>query len=170
MVDRERAVFNIHIKGSIDAVWAEIVRTDGLNQAFFNMRMEVDRFAPGGKLRMRTADGKYTGVVGEILEYDPPRRFVHTFRFTNFDDPPCRMIYELREAAGGGVDFTLIAEDIPVGTKTAKQLGSGGKMIIKTLKAIVERGRPPIGTRMIYTLMKLMTPLTPKRCRSEHWP
>lgn len=164
-----RAVFKVHINGRIEDVWREITRTEGLNAAFFNMKMDVDRFAPGGKLRMRTADGKYTGVVGEIVECDPPRRLVHTFKFTQYDDPPCRMVYDLVETHEG-VDFTLTAEDIPVGTKTAGQLGGGGKMIVKTLKDIVERGRPSFGTRFLYGVIKLTTPLTPKRCLSENWP
>lgn len=168
MTEREQAVFKMHIRGSMEAVWAEITRTEGLNAAFFNMKMVVDRFEPGGKLRMTTPDGKYTGVIGEILEVDPPRRFVHTFKFTQYDDPPCRMIYELQPAEEG-VEFVLTAEDIPVGTKTAKDIGSGGKMIASTVKALVEQGRPPLGTRMLYVLIRLMTPFTPKRCRSENW-
>lgn len=168
VAEANKAVFKIHIAGTMEVVWAEITRTEGLNAAFFNMKMDVDKFEPGGKLRMQTPDGKYTGVVGEILEYDPPRRFVHTFKFTQFDDPPCRMVYELREV-GGGVEFTLTAEDIPVGTKTAKQLTSGGKMICNTLKAIVEKGKPSLGTRMLYRVFSLTAPLTPSRCRSENW-
>ena len=34
----------------------------------------------------------------------------------------------------------------------------------------VETGRPSFGTRMLYILFKLMQPLSPKKCRSEHWP
>lgn len=168
MAETTRAVFKITISGTTEQVWREITRTDGPNQAFFNMKMDVDEFKVGGKLRMGTLSGKYTGVVGEITEWDPPRRFAHTFKFTNYDDPECRMIYELKEV-GGQVEFTLIAEDIPVGTKTAKQLSSGGNMIIKTLKAVVERGRPPLGTRILYRLFGLLEPMSPKRCRSENW-
>ncbi len=91
MAATDKAVFRIHIYSTLEQIWREITRTEGLNAAFFNMKMDVDEFKPGGKLRMRTPDGKYTGVVGEILEYDPPRRFVHTFKFTQFDDPPCKM-------------------------------------------------------------------------------
>jgi uncharacterized protein YndB with AHSA1/START domain len=119
---------------------------------------------------MRTKNGKYTGVVGEILEFDPPHRYAHTFRFTNFDDPPCRVIYDLKKEAGGKVRFTLTIEDLPKGTKTAKQMVQGGTMIVNTLKSVVERGRPSFGTRMLFVLFKLMGPLTPKQCRSENWP
>lgn len=170
MTETTRAVFKIEIKGTLEKVFREITKTGGANETFFNMRMHVDAFKPGGKLRMRTLDGKYTGVVGEILEYDPPRRFAHTFKFTHLDDPPCKMIYELREIPGG-VEFTLIAEGVPVGTKSAKDIASGGTMIINTLKAMVETGRPTFGTRMLYVMIKVMTPFTtPKICRSENWP
>ena len=72
--ETEKAVFKVHIEGSIEAVWREITKTDELQQCFFNMRMHVDKFEPGGQLRMRSGNGKYTGVVGEILEFDPPHR------------------------------------------------------------------------------------------------
>ena len=79
--------FRVHINGPIEDVWHEITRTDRAIPAFFNTKMDCRDFATGAKLAMRTTDGKYTGVVGEILEFDPPHRFVHTFKFTNFDDP-----------------------------------------------------------------------------------
>jgi len=164
-----RAVFRVHINGTIDAVWREITRTDAPIPAFFNSRMHVGTLAAGSKLAMRTPDGRYTGVVGEILEFDPPRRFAHSFRFTNFDDPACKVIYDLEET-DGGVRFTLTIEDLPVGTKTAKQMIQGGTLIANTLKAVIETGRPTFGTRMLFVLFKLMTPMTPKKCRSENWP
>ena len=162
-------MFRIRINGTIDAVWNEITRTDAVIPAFFNTRMHCNALAPGSKIAMRTADGKYTGVVGEILEIDPPRRFVHTFKFTNYDDPPCVVAFDL-EQVDGGVVFTLTISDLPEGTKTARQMLQGGVMISKTLKACIETGRPTFGTRMLFQLFKLMAPLSPKKCRSEHWP
>lgn len=43
-------------------------------------------------------------------------------------------------------------------------------MICATLKAVVERGRPSFGVRLLYVVFKLLEPLTPKKCRSENWP
>jgi uncharacterized protein YndB with AHSA1/START domain len=169
MTDETRQVFKIHINGAIEDVWREITKTDEVQKCMFNMQLHTDGLKPGGQMRMRSPDGKYTGVVGEILEYDPPRRYAHTFKFTQYDDPPCTVIYELAEA-GGGVDFTMILEDVPAGTKTARQMTQGADMICKTLKAVVETGRPTFGVRMLYGLFKLMAPLTPKKCRSENWP
>ena len=166
----ERAVFKIFIKGTMQAVWHQITKTDEPQEAFFNNLMHTSGFRPGGTIRMRSADGKYTAVVGEILEFDPPRRFAHTFRFTNLEDPECKVIYDLKEVEGG-VEFTMTLEDLPVGTKTAKQMRQGATMITGTLKNMVERGKPSFGTRVLFGMFKLLGPLmTPKKCRSEHWP
>ena len=43
-------------------------------------------------------------------------------------------------------------------------------MIVNTLKAVIETGRPRIGTRMLFVVFRLMQPFTPAKCRSEHWP
>jgi len=167
MADTKRAVFKVHIKGSINDVWRELTKTDEVQKAMFNCRMDAD-LRPGGKLRMRSGNGKYTSVAGEITAYDPPRRFAHTFQFTNLDDPPSKVIYELEEAQGG-VDFTLTCENIPAGTKTEKYMLSGGQMIVDTLKAMVETGKPPMKIRMMHVMMGLMAFTTPKRCLSTNW-
>jgi uncharacterized protein YndB with AHSA1/START domain len=162
-------MFRVHIRGTVEDVWNEITRTDEPIACFFNSRMDTPGLAPGSRLAMRTPDGKYTGVVGEILEVVPLRRFSHTFRFTSYDDPPCKVIYELEEE-DGGVRFTLTIEDLPDGTKTAKQMLQGGKMIVNTLRSVIETGRPSFGIRVLYGIFKLTQPLTPKRCLSSEWP
>lgn len=169
MPESPSSMFRVWIQGSIQDVWNEITRTDAPIAAFFNSRMDAPILGPGARIAMRSPDGKYTGVVGEIFEYEPPHRFGHTFRFTNFDDPPCKVLYTLEEK-DGGVQFTLSIFDLPEGTKTAKQMVQGGKMIVNTLKSVMETGKPPFGIRMLYVLFKVMQPFTPKRCKSEHWP
>lgn len=169
MPETEKSVFKVFIKGTIQDVWHEITKTDELQQCMFNMRMDTDGLKPGGQMRMRTANGKNTLVVGEILEFDPPRRYVTTFRFTQYDDPPCKVIHELKEVPGG-VEYTLTNEDVPRGTKTAKQMNQGGNLIVNTLKAVVETGRPSFGVRMMFVMFKVMGAFTPKKCRSENWP
>lgn len=169
MTETTRSVNTVFIRGTIQQVWREITKTDEVQKCMFNMRMHTDGLKVGAKIRMRSANGKYTGVVGEVLEFDPPHRYAHTFKFTGYDDPPCKVIYELKEVPGG-VEFTLICADVPVGTKTAKQMVPGARMICNTLKAVVETGKPALGTRMLYVLFKLLEPTTPKKCLSSNWP
>ena len=118
MTETTKQVFRIIIEADIQEVWDTITRQGEPLPHFFGSVMHTSGMQPGASIRMRTPDGKYTAVAGEILECDPPHRFSHTFRFTQFDDPPCKVTYELKEVEGG-VEFTLISEEVPVDTKTA---------------------------------------------------
>lgn len=171
MADTERAVFQIHIRGAIEDVWRQITKTDEPQECFFNMYMDTPDGQPrvGKPILMRTKSRKYTGAVGKVLEFDPPHRYAHTFRFTHLDDPECTVIYELTEK-DDGVDFKLVLEDLPKGTKTARQMKQGGNMILQTLKAMVERGRPSLATRSMFLLFRAIEFTSPERTKTEHWP
>lgn len=166
-MSKVRLVNKVFIEGSIEDVWREITKRDEPQKAFFNMKLDSD-LTVGSKMRMRTINGKYTAVVGEVLEFDPPHRYSHTFRFTNYDDPPCRVTYELKQVKGG-VEFTLITDELEGGTETAKQMTQGGKMICDCMKSIVEKGDVPFGVRMMFVMFRLMEPFTPKKSLSENW-
>ena len=164
-----RAVFRIVIAGSQQAIFEELTRTDRPLPAIFNSRMHTTGLRPGGRIQMRTVSGGHVIVEGDILEYDPPRRFVHTHRFTSHDDPVCRVTYELRPVEGG-VEVTLIVDDLPIGTKTATEMQRGGDFILGNLKATVETGRPTFTARVMYAVFGAMEFVLPARTRSERWP
>jgi len=169
MPETEKAVFRIIIAAPLDDVWRELTRTNAVLPFFFGSILDTNGLAPGNRICMRTKDRKYTGVVGEVLEYDPPRRFSHTFRFTQLDDAPCTVTYDL-VAVEGGTEFTLTASDIPAGTKSARYMKQGGDFIVGTLKAVAE-GRPlPFSSRMVLLMCAISKPFTPKRARSGAWP
>jgi uncharacterized protein YndB with AHSA1/START domain len=119
-------------------------------------------------MAMQTPDGKYRSVVGKVLEFNPPYRYSHTFKFTNYDDPPCTVTYELKEV-GDAVEFSLITTNVPTATKTAKSMAQGGKFIVETFKSVVENGRPSLGGRLMLGIMGLFSPFTPKVCKSDNW-
>ena len=62
---------------------------------------------PDGRPLERPASAS---VVGEVLEFSPPHRYAHTMKFTQYEDAPCTVIYELTEVEGG-TDFKLIKAD-----------------------------------------------------------
>ena len=167
--EKGKAVFKVTIKGTIDQVWRELTKTDEVQQAMFNSRLHTPGLRPGAPMCMRTPSGRYTNVVGNVIELAAPVRLSHTFRFTTYDDPPCIVQYDLREVEGG-VEFTLTLLDVPPGSKTEKNMLSGGKMIVSTLKSVIETGKPAFGTRMLYVLFKLMEPMGPARAKTERWP
>jgi len=160
--------FSVFIRGSAQAVWDEITKTSEPQQAFFGSVMDVSGKAAGASFAMRSPNKKYTAVVGEVLVFDPPRRFSHTMKFTSYDDPHCTVTYDIADK-DGGVEFTLTITDMPLGTKTAKSMKQGGPMICNTLKSIIETGRPGFGARMMLLMIRLMTPFTPKKCLTSNW-
>lgn len=164
-----RQVCQVVIKAPIQVVWDALTRQGQPLPFFFGSVMHTTGLAPGAQLRMRSPDGKFTAVVGEILECSPPTRFSHTFRFTDLNDPACVVTYELREV-DGGTEFTLTSDQVPVGTKTEKNMAQGGAFITDVLKSLVETGRPSLSKRILLAIIRAMGPFSPAASRSEHWP
>jgi uncharacterized protein YndB with AHSA1/START domain len=155
-------VFRIVVNAPIERVWRELTKSGEAQGAIFNAWLHTrGGLVPGAAMQMRTGSGKHTIVVGEVVECTPPHRFVHTHRFTQYDDPVCQVSYEL-EPVQGGVQVTLRVTGVMAGTKTAKDMAGGGTMIVNTLKAICETGRPTFGTRLMYAMFSAL--------ESEHWP
>ena len=162
--------FRIVIAADIQRVWRELTKIGEAQGAVFNAWLHArGGVVPGAATQMRTGSGKHTLVVGEVLECTPPRRFVHTHRFTQYDDPACQVSYDLEEVPGG-VQVTLRIGGVTAGSKTAKDMASGGTMIVNALKAICETGRPGLATRLMYVMFKHMEFVLPARTKSEHWP
>lgn len=169
MAESNRLVSKILIRGNIDAIWRELTKNNEPQAAVFNAWLHAQALVPGAKLQMRTGDGKNVLVIGTVLDFNPPHRFAHTFRFTQYDDPECTVIYELKPVSDG-VEVSLIVENLPVGTRTAKEMQSGSTMILNTLKAVVETGKPSLGIRVMYWLFSKMGFMLPARTKAEHWP
>jgi len=163
-----KAIFKVFIQGTAEQVFHEITKTDEIQKAIFFCQMHADSFEPGSTVTMRSANGKYVAMIGKILEYAPHTRFAHTLKFTQLDDPECTVVYDIAPR-DSGVELTLTVENMPMGTKTAKNMASGGTMICNNIKSIIETGKPSLGYRMLGVLFKLMAPLTPKKCRTENW-
>jgi uncharacterized protein YndB with AHSA1/START domain len=171
VAEPEKAVFRIVIDGDQEAIFRELTKTDSPQGAVFGavLTLSSTGLAPGKKMQMRTVSGKHVIVVGEVVEYDPPRRFVHTHKFSQYDDPVCKVIYDLKPVKGG-VEVTLTVENMVPGTKTANDMRKGGMFILNNLRSIVEKGRPPIGARVMYRLFASLEFVLSKKTLTANWP
>ncbi len=164
-----KAVFRIVINSSIDAVWRELTKQGEPQAAIFNAWLHAQAMQVGQKMQMTTKGRSHVMVIGTITAFDPPTRFAHTFKFTQMDDPECEVIYDLKQLPTG-VECTLTVDRMPAGTKTAKEMQKGGDRILSLLKSVVETGKVPFGTRLMYAMMDKMLFMLPKSLRSENWP
>ncbi|MBV7410041.1 SRPBCC domain-containing protein [Maritimibacter sp. DP1N21-5] len=158
------------IAAPIEVVWNTLVKTDEALPFFFGGVCQTKAgLKPGAKMRMAHTSGKIAMVVGEVLAFDPPHRYSHTFRMTNIDEPPATIIYELTEVAGG-TQFDLIIENAVAGSKLEKQMVSGQTYISQNLKALIETGRPAFSGRMLMLMGPILPLFAPKVQRIENWP
>lgn len=165
-----KAIYKVVINAPIETVWRTLVKTDEALPFFFGSVCKTSgELKTGAAIAMETTNRRYRSVVGKVLEFDPPYRYSHSFKFTGYDDPPCTVTYTLREI-DGGVEFSLVTTNVPVGTKTEKGMAQGGRLIVETIKSVVETGRPALGTRLMLGMIGLLQPFTPKASRTANWP
>jgi uncharacterized protein YndB with AHSA1/START domain len=165
----DRAIYKVVIKAPIETVWSELVNTVSPRPFFWNSKWDTPALAPGNAYRMLSKDGRTVGVIGEILEMDPPRRLVTSFRLTALGDPASKVTYTLAETADG-TEFCLITENVVAGSKSEKSMAGGARFIVDNFKAYVETGQVTFGARLMLAMYGLMGPLAPKAMRAENWP
>ena len=94
-------------------------------------------------------DGR-VGDSGEILEIDPPRRLVLTWRNEFIPELRAegysRLTYEL-ESQGESVKLTLIHEMEKTDSKLIESMSSGWPAILSSLKSLLETGESLEATR-----------------------
>lgn len=165
----DRAVYKVLIKAPIETVWSELVDTVKPRPFFWNSNWEAAAMAQGEAYRMISNGGKTVAVVGEILEMEPPRRLVTSFRLTALPDPPSKVIYTLKETPDG-VEFQLITENVLASSKSEKSMADGARFIVENFKSFIETGNVTFSARMMLAMYGLMAPMTPKSMSAEKWP
>ena len=166
----DKKIYKVIIDAPIEVVWSELVKVDEVLPFFFgSVCKTTGELKVGAAMAMQTPNGKYRSVFGKVLEFNPPYRYSHTFKFTAYDDLPCTVTYQLKEVAEG-VEFSLITNNVPTQSKTEKSMAQGGTFIVNTFKSLVEDGKPSIGARLMLAMMKAFQPFTPNACKADNWP
>lgn len=157
--------FQIDIKAPIERVWREITKQNEKQRVMFDTMLEAE-MRPGGTLRYRTVDQKMTPIWGEVVEVDEPRLFAHTFAFSNIDDAPTLVRWEL-EQEGEVCRVTVTHSRFEGETKTLKSVAKVWPAILGRLKDVVEGRNIPMGMRMQYAMMRWMSFMAPKSMRTD---
>lgn len=134
------AVSTIYIRATPEAIWHAL--TDpGLTARYHGAAFETD-WATGSPYRTYR-DGRLD-VEGTIVEVDPPRRLVQTFRALWSEEtaaePPSRVTWEIEETKPGICRVTLVHDRLVAGSATARIVTRGGPMIVSGLKTLLETG------------------------------
>jgi uncharacterized protein YndB with AHSA1/START domain len=141
-------VYQLYIKASPDEVWQAITDPATVARFFFGQRREAV-YEVGGRIRSWSPDGEQPWGDNVILECDPPRRLVHTWR--SLYDPELaaesesRVTWEIEEQPGGFSKLTLVHDRLDASPKTAASV-RGWSYILSNLKTVLETGEalPPI--------------------------
>jgi len=156
-------VYRVYIHASPQAIWDAITQPDWTERYGYGGRAEFD-LRPGGSYRsMASQEMKEAGaargdeipeaaVDGEVIEVDPPRRLVQTWRLLL--DPSCaaegftRLTYEIEETPGGVTRLTVVHElegaptvaALVAGEREAEGAGGGWNWVLSGLKTLLETG------------------------------
>ncbi len=168
MAEMQTKVFKTRIRGTVEAVWREITKTNEVQGVMFNMKLDSS-LEVGERAHYLSPNGKYTGIVGEVLEFEAPRRYAHSFKFTNYEEPGCTVLHEVEDVGEGEVEYRMTCSEMVPDTKTTKQMTQGGGMIVSNLKTLVETGKLPFGTRLLYGIFALTAPFSRKKMLTENW-
>lgn len=167
----EKALINrTFINAPIETVWSTLVATDKSLPFFFGSVCQTKNgLVKGEKMRMVHPNGKVAMVVGEVLEFDPPHCYSHTFQMTNIDEPGCKVTYRLSKK-DDGTEFELTIENALAGGRLYKEMKSAQGFIASNLKSIVETGSPAFSGKMVGLLSPVFGVFAKKSQRIEHWP
>lgn len=100
------------------------------------------------RLERETHGFVVAGIAPEVLEVDPPRKLVQTWKFLY--DPELtaegftQVTYEI-EAQEGGISKLTAIHELEGAPKTAEHVAGGWSYILSGLKTLLETGKPLAG-------------------------
>ena len=161
-------VYRVYIKATPEAIWEAITKPEWTEKFLYGGRVDYD-LRPGGAYRAYPGEGMRAAgaemgypipdVVadGQVLETDPPRRLVQTWRMlmdqTMADEGFTRLTWEIHETQSG-VSRLTVTHDVTGAPQTAALLsgaledqgaGGGWASVLSELKTLLETGKPLLG-------------------------
>ena len=143
-----RQVYQLYIKASQEQVW-DAITNPAIVARFFHGAQIESTYEVGSRLCSLSPDRSQVWGDNTILECDPPRRLVHTWR-SLYDpemaaEPESRVTWEIEAQPAGFSKLTVIHDRLDSSPKTAASV-VGWSYILSNLKTVVETGEalPPL--------------------------
>jgi uncharacterized protein YndB with AHSA1/START domain len=154
-------VYRVYIKATPEAIWDAITKPEWTARYGYTGYVDYD-LRPGGHYKVRaTEEFKAASpyaipdeiIEGEVLEADPPRKLVTSFRMLMDPrlaaEPFTRITHEIKEGEGGVCSLTLIHELEGAPTLAAlvrgdwedQGAGGGHAWVLSDLKTLLETGK-----------------------------
>lgn len=151
-----KQVYEIYIKASPQKIWDAITKPEWTERYGYRGRVEYE-LKKGGSFLTRSAPYMVAAglpevaIDGEVLESDPPRKLVHSYRFLFSPEMKAegftQITWEIEPAAPGFSRLTVThdVEGAPllagmVGSKFSEQGTGGWSWILSDLKTLLETG------------------------------
>jgi uncharacterized protein YndB with AHSA1/START domain len=155
-------VYRVYIKATPQAIWDAITNPEWTDRYGYGGTVDYD-LRPGARYEVQAGTGMQamgvTGPVvdGEIVEADPPRRLVQTWRIVMDPDLAAegftRLTYEIEEIDGAATKLT-VTHDLTGAPALARMVageaegtgaGGGWAWVLSDLKSLLETGAPLAG-------------------------
>ena len=139
MTDKPDFVLATYIRTTPAELWDAIVNPDKTQNYYYGGRVQAPDLRVGGRFYYLDPKGEMN-LDGEIVEIDPPKKLVTTFRaqWAPAEAQVTRVMYEI-EQMGETCKLTLTHYDA---AKAMAQAEVGWPLILAGLKTFLETGRP----------------------------
>jgi uncharacterized protein YndB with AHSA1/START domain len=151
-------VYRVYIKATPQAIWDAITKPEWTERYGYGGRGEYD-LRPGGAYRWLTSEAMRSmgvpeiGIEGEVVEVDPPRKLVQTWRMVMdaamAGEGFTRLTWEIEPDKGGATKLT-VTHELTGAPKLAAQVagemedvgaGGGWAWVLSDLKSLLETGQ-----------------------------
>ncbi len=135
--------YEVYIRTTPEALWKALTDPEQTRQYFYETEVR-STWAKGAAIEHVRPDGA-VALSGRILEFDPPRRLVHTFSAVHDElareERPSRVTWEI-EQRGDVCLLRVTHDDFDSENRTWQNVRLGWNPVLSGLKTLLETGRP----------------------------
>jgi uncharacterized protein YndB with AHSA1/START domain len=138
-------VYSVFIKAAPEKIWDAITKPEFTSLYFYGSVID-STYEPGSRYIGWSTDRSQQYVDGEVLEADPPKKLVTTWRAL-YDpetaaEPYSRVTWEIEPAGEHVTKLTVVHDELEAAPKTAASVAGGWSFVLSGLKTLVETGEP----------------------------